>query len=80
MAGHDHHYERIMRDNLVYFVNGLGGAARYEMGNKVSGSELRYNAKHGAMLIEATETDIVFQFINIDGKIVDTYHQSKSCQ
>jgi tartrate-resistant acid phosphatase type 5 len=30
LAGHDHTYERIIRDGIPYFVNGLGGCEIYE--------------------------------------------------
>ncbi|NOK71565.1 MAG: hypothetical protein GFH25_541324n8 [Chloroflexi bacterium AL-N10] len=74
LAGHDHDYERIVVDRLPYFVNGLGGGARYAPGNTaVAGSEAFYNANHGAMLIEATETAMQFQFIVRDGTVFDTY-------
>ena len=45
MSGHAHDYERIVRDGIVYFVNGLGGASRYNFGTPVTGSAFRYNAK-----------------------------------
>jgi tartrate-resistant acid phosphatase type 5 len=79
LAGHDHLYERIMRDGLPYFVNGLGGASSYEFGESVVGSEARYNADNGAMLIEVTPDQITFQFITHTGEIIDTYRQSKDC-
>ena len=48
MSGHAHDYERIVRDGIVYFVNGLGGASRYSFGTPVTGSAVRYNAEGGA--------------------------------
>jgi hypothetical protein len=47
LAGHDHIYERIVRDGIVYFVNGLGGTVAYEIGNPVEGSQVRFNADFG---------------------------------
>ena len=74
LAGHDHDYERVVVDGLLYFVNGLGGGARYAPGNTaVAGSEAFYNANHGAMLVEATENSMQFQFIVRDGTVFDTY-------
>jgi hypothetical protein len=73
LAGHDHHYERLEVDGLHYFVNGLGGGARYAVGDAVPGSQARYRSKHGAMLVEATPTQMTFSFINVDGEVVDTY-------
>jgi tartrate-resistant acid phosphatase type 5 len=73
LAGHDHIYERISRDGIVYFVNGLGGSIRYAAGNPVRGSQVRYDDDFGAMLIEAEEGRITFQFITRTGQQVDEY-------
>ncbi|MGH1490119.1 MAG: metallophosphoesterase family protein [Acidimicrobiales bacterium] len=67
MAGHDHHYERIERDGIVYFVNGLGGKSRYGIGQVVDGSQLRYNAGYGAMLVTADAQRMTLEFRAIDG-------------
>jgi hypothetical protein len=72
-SGHDHIYERILRDGIVYFVNGLGGTVTYEIGNPVEGSQVRFNEDFGAMLIEATPDQIGFQFITRSGGQVDAY-------
>ncbi|PKN92669.1 MAG: hypothetical protein CVU44_13495 [Chloroflexi bacterium HGW-Chloroflexi-6] len=73
LAGHDHTYERIVHDGIPYFVNGLGGSTIYNFGTIVEGSQARYNANFGAMLVEASESQITFQFIARDGTIIDTY-------
>ncbi|MEJ2300503.1 MAG: metallophosphoesterase [Anaerolineales bacterium] len=73
LAGHDHTYERLLVDGLPYFVNGLGGAAKYNFESPVPGSQIRYNADFGAMLIEASEESLTFQFINRKGEVIDTY-------
>lgn len=73
LAGHDHTYERILRDGFPYFVNGLGGRSRYEFVKVVSGSQVRYNADYGAMLVEADNAHIVFKFYNRSGLLIDVY-------
>ena len=73
LSGHDHTYERLEIDGIPYFVNGLGGRSIYNFGTPVSGSVVRYNAEYGTMLTTATETSMTFQFINIQGEIIDTY-------
>ncbi len=76
-AGHDHNYERILHEGIVYFVNGSGGATLYPVGppftQPIVGSQMTYWAQHGAMLIEASDTHIKFQFVNTSGVAVDTY-------
>lgn len=49
LNGHDHTYERIMQDGIVYFVNGLGGKSKYGfLSTTEPGSAIRYNAEYGA--------------------------------
>ena len=48
LSGHDHHYERILKDGgFPYFVNGLGGKSLYGFGTINSG---RYLCKGSAWL------------------------------
>jgi hypothetical protein len=72
LAGHDHTYERIAADGIAYFVNGLGGRSIYSFGTPVPGSQVRYNGDYGAMLVEASQSQITFHFINRSGEVVDT--------
>jgi PKD repeat protein len=73
ISGHDHTYERIFADGIVYFVNGLGGRSIYGFNTPVSGSEVRYNGDYGAMRVDASDTAITFEFINLSANIIDTY-------
>lgn len=77
LAGHDHTYERLEEDGIPYFVNGVGGAGRYDFVDILDGSLVRYNDDYGAMRVEATETQIVFEFINRAGELVDSYVTNK---
>lgn len=73
LSGHDHTYERISRDGITYFVNGLGGMSRYTFIGAVDGSQVRYNRDYGAMLVEASEDTIRFQFVNRVNEVIDSY-------
>ena len=74
LSGHDHLYERLTVDSFPYIVNGLGGHdAIYDFQNILPESQLRYNAEHGAMLVEASRDWIRFEFINVDGEVIDTF-------
>jgi tartrate-resistant acid phosphatase type 5 len=75
LAGHDHTYERIVRDGIVYFVNGIGGAALYPIGAPIAGSEAHFNTDYGALLIEATTTTITYTLAARTGVIYDSYVQ-----
>ena len=72
LAGHDHLYERLVEDGLLYLTNGLGGnPARYDFVNILPESQFRYNAQHGALRVQATSEWIRFEFINTYGEVVD---------
>ncbi len=73
LAGHDHLYERVTVGDFPYLVNGLGGAGRYAFRTPVEGSQVRYAADHGAMLVDADDQQITFQFFSRGGGLVDTY-------
>jgi hypothetical protein len=73
LSGHDHTYERIVRDGLPYFVNGAGGYELYAFGPPVPGSVVRYNADFGAMLVEANRGGADVKFISRAGVVVDSY-------
>jgi hypothetical protein len=73
LSGHDHSYERISADGIVYFVNGLGGRSLYAFNSPVPGSQVRYNSDYGAMRIDTSDSAITFEFINVSGNIIDSY-------
>ncbi len=77
-SGHDHTYERIFTDGIYYFVNGLGGAGRYDFREIIEGSQVRYNEDHGAMLVEVTDEIMHIQFINREGTLIDEIELVKS--
>jgi len=75
LQGYYHSYERIFRDGIVYFVNGVGGG-NYISGfadPPIQGSQIRFNSDHGAMLVNADSTHIRFQFITRLGIVIDSY-------
>ncbi len=73
ITGHDHTYERIVMEGFPYFVNGLGGGEIYQIETLVPGSEKRYNADYGAMLVHANDQRIEFKFIDINSSVIDVY-------
>lgn len=85
-SGHQHAYERIVHDDgMHYIVNGLGGHPWiYEIHNcdVATGSQIRYNEYHGAMLGLVTKNatspsgvqlDMCFYSIGNDGTLVDHF-------
>jgi len=78
LAGHDHSYERLMRDSLLYIVNGLGGRSIYDFNTPVEGSQFRYNDDYGAMLVTATADSMTFAFFNSSDEEIDRYALHKA--
>lgn len=77
VSGHSHTYERVVRDGIVYFVNGLGGAGRYAFGAPVTGSASRYNANWGAQKVAVNNTTLDLEFFDVTGALVDSSHLEK---
>lgn len=74
LSGHDHTYERVQRDGITYVVNGLGGAARYARGfNGLEGSQIFFNAEHGAMLVEADSASLHVRFVTRSEQLIDEF-------
>ncbi len=73
VASHDHTYERVVRDGLTYVVNGAGGYGLYQFGPPVAGSLVRYNADHGALLVEVVASGASFKFVNRSGTVIDSF-------
>ena len=73
ISGHAHTYERVMRDGIVYFVNGLGGAPFHKFNTPVAGSAVRYCKAWGAQHVTASATSLTFAFVNLEGALIDSY-------
>lgn len=73
LSGHDHTYQRIQYQGLTYIVNGLGGARRYALKQKVPGTAVWFSAEHGAMVLEPSERSLKGRFVTSAGKVVDTF-------
>lgn len=74
-SGHDHVYERLEIDGLVYFVNGIGGSSKRDFDTPIEGSLARYNEMYGAQLVTATECELTFEFYSVEeeGTLIDSY-------
>ena len=72
-TGHDHTYERIVKNGFNYVVNGIGGRPLYAF-NAIPepGSIVRYNASNGAVLIQATPLQLLVKCYAVGGTLVDS--------
>jgi tartrate-resistant acid phosphatase type 5 len=77
LSGHDHTYERLLVDGIPYFVNGLGGGQIYTFNEPTSKTQYRYNDGYGAMLVTATEQEVLFEFYTRQGELKDSYRVIK---
>ncbi len=73
ISGHDHIYERIHANGITYFISGLGGTSAYDIDTPLPVSQASYNSEYGALLVDASDDDISFQFINTSGAVIDTH-------
>ena len=74
IAGHDHSFERLVRDGFPYYVCGTGGYTLYALGPvPVSGSAARFNSDFGAMIVEADESFLTAKFVTQGGAQMDTF-------
>lgn len=71
MAGHDHSYERIERDGVVYIVNGAGGQGLTKLKERDPASKIYYNRHHGFNLITVTKNTLLIEFIDTKKRVQD---------
>lgn len=79
LAGHNHVYERIVYENFLYIINGLGGAKiRKDFDGPATGSvRARYNDTWGAMIVDADERCIAYYFLNIHDELIDAHRDCR---
>jgi len=78
LSGFYHVYERLLVEDLPYFVNGSGGSWTSHFGEIDPRSQFRYREEYGAQLIDADEDRITFRFVNRLGRIIDEYTLQKN--
>jgi len=80
-CGHNHHYERVVVDDMPYFVSGAGGMSLYPFQEPLPGSAVRYHEAFGSMRVSVEESLATFEFLSIadggyganGGMVVDTF-------
>ncbi len=74
LSGHDHLYERLLVDGIVYMINGAGGSGLYPFNTPLAESVFRYNSNYGAQKITASDTTLTFEFFSIEngGQLIDS--------
>ena len=72
-SGHDHIYERLIVDDLSYWVNGLGGKNIDNLDDPIPASQVLYNGDYGAMLCEVYDDSLTVKFITRTGLLIDYF-------
>ena len=72
LSGHDHNYERLAEGGLTYLVDGSGAETR-PMGSTVAGSVFRDASNTGALLIQANDLAMTFEYELASGAVIDSF-------
>jgi predicted phosphodiesterase len=74
ISGHDHTYERIVRDGVTYVVAGTGGAKLYDCRKKLVGGSLGCNDRqYGALMLYANSHQLRVVFHGTAGQPLDLF-------
>ncbi|WP_303311266.1 metallophosphoesterase [Hymenobacter sp. BT730] len=77
MSGHDHHYERLLINDLPYIVNGVGGDEVIGVHRLRPYTQALYAGDYGALLCNASAQSLSLQFYTRSGQLVDSYMLQK---
>ena len=73
-SGHDHVYERIIRDGFPYITIGTSGNPDlYEFHTPCEGSAVRYRDDYGAIRVEVTTDTLILEYITRKNIIIDHF-------
>jgi 3',5'-cyclic AMP phosphodiesterase CpdA len=70
ISGHDHNYERIVRNGVTYVVSGGGSPVLYRETERVDGSQAFHRTMH-FVLVEIDRDYIELTAIDIGGNVLD---------
>ncbi len=78
-SAHSHMYERLIQNELPYFISGLGGHGIHSANTPISGSQTLYRDDYGAMRVTVAGATATFQFVSLENSetIIDTYAVNK---
>jgi hypothetical protein len=69
-AGHGHVYERLAANGIPYFVNGVGGASLYRLGDsRLPISQFGFDDNFGAILAEMDENSATFSIYSVGSPV-----------
>jgi tartrate-resistant acid phosphatase type 5 len=73
IAGHEHNYERIEQNGIVFVINGIAGPPHLRgKGRRTeANSKIFYSEKNGFVLVLANERQLKLMLINSDNQLID---------
>ncbi len=71
--GHDHDYERIERDGVIYVVSGGGGVSPRSMDTPVSGQVVAESVRH-VVIVDVNGSSLDLAAYRTDGSLLDARH------
>lgn len=75
-TGHEHNYERVEKDGIVYVVSGGGGVGTYPLGSPVSGHQYGESTRH-VVIIDVDGGSLDLKAYRPDGTLMDSRHLQK---
>jgi hypothetical protein len=78
LCGHVHSYERLDVMGLPVIVNGAGGVSLDVVGTPVPFSRFIYDGGYGAGRATVTCDSLLWEFISVDGVVLDTLELTKA--
>ncbi len=82
LNGHDHHYERFVplapdgkpdpKRGVRQLISGTGGARLRNLSQPIAGSETHVQGVHGVTRLVLREGSYEWQFISVEGKVLDS--------
>lgn len=73
LTGHDHLYEKLVRDGFVQVTDGRGGASLYRTIGRTVWSEQVYDAEYGATFLDVGHDSILVTALTPESGLVDRF-------
>lgn len=72
LAGHEHNYQRMVRNGVSYAIVGTGGESQYAVAGSPGGTVASYQG-YGRILLDLSSTGFKAEFRTVSGAVKDTF-------
>lgn len=73
LSGHNHQYERIVRDGMTYYVVGTGGSSLYDFAATPDSGSCARIKSFGYLACDVYPLSTEFRFVDVDGNVHDSW-------